>query len=163
MAVADASVAPVAVEGTPEAGIVEDSTVLRAGGPERALAFLTFQVTGIETGTVLDAQLVLTGAGETGGVGGALGALPDVWIDEAGMTYDTAPAYEAPPALAVDGTAVYIDWIEPVTETAIDVTGTVQADGTITFFLAGTSDTPVAIASRESASPPRLIVRVQEP
>ncbi len=161
LAVADASVAPSSLGGTPEAGPVKDSTVLTAGGPEGALVFLTFQVTGVEAGTVVDASLILTGAGEVGGVGGALGALPDVWIDETGMTYETVPAYEAPPALAADGSAAYIEWIEPGTERVIDVTGTVRADGTITFVLTGTSDAPVTVASRESATPPRLMLTVQ--
>lgn len=162
LAVADASVSPARVSGTPAAGMGGDPTVLAAGGPEGSLAFLTFQVAGIEAGTVLDARLVLTGAGQLSGAGGTLGALPGVWIDEAGMTYETAPAYDAPPALAGDETVAYIDWIGPGTETTIDVTGTVREDGTVTFVLAGTPESPIAVASRESAAPPRLVIAIRD-
>ena len=40
----------------------------------------------------------------------------------------------------------------------IDVSGTVSGDGVVTFVLLGTPDVTTAVGSRESQSPPRLVV-----
>lgn len=153
--IADTSVS-VPLEGTPQP--VDPVTILSAGGQQQAVAFLTFDVEGIAAGTVVDAKLVLTGA--SSGPGGTLLVAPGTIVDEVSWNHDTVPVAGLPPALSADGSAATVDWLDPGVETAIDVTGTVGADGTVTFALAGTPDQVVAIASRESGTPPRLVVTV---
>jgi hypothetical protein len=126
------------------------------------VTYLTFQVEGIAAGTVVDASLVLTGAGETAGSSGTITALPGAWVDEWSATTDSAPGPGAP-VLNATGTVPEPVWLTPGIESVIDVTGTVNADGTISFVIAGTPDTIAGIASRESASPPRLVLTVVRP
>jgi hypothetical protein len=158
--IADSSVSPANPDSPQDPALIAQ---LSAGGTDAAIAYLTFSVEGVASGTVLNAQLVLTGSGDAGAVGGTVGALSGVVIDEYALTYNTAPAYEAPAAIAVDGTPAQISWIDPGAEVWLDVTGTVTADSTVTFVLTGTPDAVVAFASRESATPPRLILTVQDP
>ena len=99
-----------------------DAGSLAAGGPDGQVAFITFQVEGIGAGTVVSAQLVLTGTGDSGGATGTIGVLGGVWTDE-GWTYASAPVSGASPAVGST-------WVDPWAETAVDVTGTVGADGT---------------------------------
>lgn len=138
----------------------DQTGMLPAGGAEGAVAFLTFQVEGIGAGTVVSAQLVLTPVGAAAGPGGVVGVEPGYWADEASLTYNTAPVAGNPPALRADGSAATIDWAEPWTEVAIDVTGTVTADGLVTFVITGAPDQPIALASRESGAPARLVITV---
>jgi hypothetical protein len=86
--------------------------------------------------------------------------VPGAIVDESSWNHDTVSVTSLPPALRADGSAASVDWFDPGVETAIDVTGTVAADGTVTFAIAGTPDQVVAIASRESGTPPRLVVTV---
>lgn len=152
---------PAADAGTPTA--LDPSTLaLPIGGAESAVTYLTFQVEGIAAGTVVDASLVLTGAGETAGSSGTITALPGVWVDEWSATTDSAPG-PGVPVLNATGTVPEPVWLTPGVESIIDVTGTVNADGTISFVIAGTPDTIAGIASRESASPPRLVLTVVRP
>ena len=60
----------------------------------------------------------------------------------------------ADPAVALDWTPAYVAWTEPWFEVAVDVTGSVQADGTVTFLLSGAPDVPIDFGSRESGAPP---------
>jgi hypothetical protein len=62
-------------------------------------------------------------------------------------------------ACAADGSAAS-PWLDPWVETAVDVTGSVGADGTITFVVTGTSDATLVLGSRESGAPARLVVTV---
>lgn len=137
---------------------------LSFGGPDGAVAYVTFEVYGIAPGSVVSATLTVTGAGPAGGSGGSLGVLSGVWVDEWGTTWNTRPTGEWA-ALAASGAAVWIPWIEPGVPTTIDVTGTVAADGTITFVFVGDPGSVAAIASRESGAPPVLVVRsvVEQP
>jgi len=128
---------------------------LPAGGDDGALAVLTFPIEGVGAGTVVNAQLVVTGAGESGGEGGQLRAIEGAWFDEASATWN-----DVTNAGGEDGP--WIGRIEPGEETAIDVTGVVSADGTVSFVLEGTPDQAVAIASRESGSPAYLVIIVEE-
>ena len=152
--VADTSVAAAAPE---RAQAPERVGTLAVGGVAGEAAYVTFQVAGVAPGSVLDARLVLTGAGEVGGPGGLLGVLPGVWIDET-ASYLAAPGDPGTPALTVAGAPAVVDWLQPGVETAVDVTGTVAADGTITFALFGSPEALAAFGSRESGTPPRLIV-----
>ncbi len=105
---------------------------------------------------------MLTGAGDSGGTGGTVGVLPGVWVDEAGLTAATAPG-AGQPALTTGGAPVVLDWLAPGTETVLDVSGSVAGDGTLTFVVAGASEATTAIASRESGTPPLLVVTVMDP
>jgi hypothetical protein len=157
--VSDTSVGPAAPDVPQDPALVGSLT---AGGLEGNLTYVTFVVEGVAAGTVIDARLILTNTGEAGAVGGAVGVLPGVYADEWTLTYNTAPAYEAPAALALDGTPAYVAWADPWVEVWIDVTGSVQADGTVTFLLAGVPDAPFTIGSRESGAPARLVVTVSD-
>ncbi|HEY7035345.1 MAG TPA: IPT/TIG domain-containing protein [Thermomicrobiales bacterium] len=154
--VADASVSAPNRDGTPTA---DGASGLAAGGADNAVAFVTFQIEGVAAGSVVSAQLVLTNVGEAGAAGGTIGALADVWADPA-WTYETAPVAGVPPAVAADGSAVVAPWLDPWAETAIDVTGTVAADGTVTFVIFGTSDARLVLGSSGSDAAPRLVVTV---
>ncbi|MEJ7762908.1 MAG: hypothetical protein WKF80_08970, partial [Thermomicrobiales bacterium] len=133
------------------------SPTLGIGGSTASVTYLTFQVAGIAAGTVIDASLVLTGAGDVAGSAGTLAVLPGVWVDEWSASAATTPG---PGATVLSPTGLPIEpvWLTPGLETVVNVSGVVAADGTITFVLAGLWDQPVAIASRESPTPPRLVV-----
>jgi hypothetical protein len=137
----------------------DDAGTLAAGGPDGAVAFITFQVEGIAEGTVVSAQLVLTDTGETGGVAGAIRALDGVWADEGSWTFSNAPVRDGRAAIGADG-SVAAPWLDPWAETVVDVTGSVNGDGTITFVVRGTSDATLWLGSRESAASARLVVTV---
>ncbi len=160
--IADTSVRAVVPEGTPVADAVEPAGTLAAGGPTGAMTYLTFEVTGVAPGTVVDATLVVTGAGATGGQGGPLGALPGVAVDEWGATYANTPAFSGS-ALTAAGVPVDLGWVEPGVQVAVDVTGTVANDGTLTFVLVGTTGAEIAISSREGTAPPLLLLTIADP
>ncbi|MBA2753332.1 MAG: hypothetical protein H0U40_02560 [Chloroflexia bacterium] len=131
--------------------------VLAVGGANAAVTYLTFQVTGIAAGTVVDASLVVTGAGVTAGSAASVAVLPGVWVDEWTASAATAPG-PGTPILSPAGLPIDPIWLAPGVETVIAVTGVVTADGTVTFVLTGYPGQPVAIASRESLTPPRLVI-----
>ncbi len=124
------------------------------GGESGAIAVMTFDIEGIGEGTVVDARLVLTGTGDTGGTGGNINALPGVWVDESSASWNEVAS--------LGGQNVgWVGWIEPGSETAVDVTGSVTADGSVTFVIEGTPDQVVAITSSESGVPPYLVLTVE--
>jgi hypothetical protein len=128
---------------------------LPAGGESGAVAVLTFEVDGIDEGTVVNARLALTGTGDTAGAGGNLTSLPGVWLDESATTWNDV-------ASRGGQYAGWVEWIQPGGETTIDVTGSVTSDGSITFVIEGTTEQVVAIASRESGAPPYLVLTIEE-
>jgi len=131
-------------------------SVLPVGGPDGAVAYLTFQVEGLAPGSLVSARLVLVGAI---GFGGPLsvGALPGVWVDEAGLTSGTAPGGDWP-AIGAGGAQAAATPIWLGSEAVFDVSGTVTADGAVTFVVRGTPDAGQALGSRESGIPARLEV-----
>jgi hypothetical protein len=135
---------------------------LPAGGENGNVAFITFQVEGIAAGSVVDATLVLTGSGATSGPAGTVRVVNGYYVDEANLTYAAAPTVDLPPAVRADGGATTVDWVDPGVELYVDVTGTVSTDGTITFAIAGLAESGVVFGSRESATPPRLVITVLE-
>jgi hypothetical protein len=141
----------------------EGITNLVAGGPDGAVAYLTFDVVGVAPGTVIDARLVLIGSGAAGAGGGSVAVLPGQPIDEWTLTYTGAGAFLPVPAQAIDGSPVLIAWQDPGVESWLDVSGTVTVDGTITFAISGLPDAALMFGSRESATPPRLVLTVQDP
>ena len=138
----------------------EQVGTLPVGGADTAVAYLTFDVAGVAPGTVVDATLVLTGA--VGGAGGPVGAVAGYRTDEASVTYLTAPTQDVPPAGTVDGQVSRVGPVQAGQVVTIDVTATVQADGTVTFVLLG-DEVGYAVSSRESSSPPTLILHVIDP
>jgi hypothetical protein len=151
-AASDTSVAATAPD-APQAP--EQVLALRMGGVDQALTTLTFDVQGVAPGTVVSATLVLTGSGEAGAPGGELRVIPSQWVDEDSATWNQIAAAGAT-------SAGWIDWIEPGVEARVDVTGVVRGDGTVTFVLVGAPDQIATIASRETATPPRLEIVVEE-
>jgi len=155
--VADTSVmatAPSAVQAPEQAG------QLPVGGSVGSVSYLTFEVTGLAAGTVVDARLILIGIGEGAGPGGAIGVLPGLLVDET-APYQAQPVAAAP-AMTASGTVVQADWVQPGAETTVDVTGTVSTNGLVTFVLFGTPEAMPAVGSRESGTPPRLVLTVHD-
>lgn len=150
--IADASVSQSQPD-VPNSG--EVGGVLMAGGSNGAQTVLTFSVEGIGTGTVVSAQLVLTGSGETAGSGGNL-LVGYLGFDEYGVTANQVAA-------AGLGGAGWVDSIAPGGQTVVDVTGIVTADGTVSFVITGTPDGTVGIASRENGALAMLVITVEEP
>jgi hypothetical protein len=138
----------------PDSPQLGDESSLPVGGESGALAVLTFEVDGIDEGTVVNARLVLTGTGDTAGAGGNLTVLPGVWLDESSTTWNEIASLGGQ-------NAGWVDWIQPGGETVIDVTGTVTADGSMTFVIEGTPDQMVAVASSESGAPPYLVLTIE--
>ncbi|MGC4107153.1 MAG: hypothetical protein QM753_12570 [Thermomicrobiales bacterium] len=113
---------------------------------------MTFQISGIADGTVVDATLLITGAGEASGPGGSVLAAPGGAIDPWTVTASGIDA--------LGGWSVaWLDAVSPGVQSSVDVTGVV-ANGTITFILAGT-EAPVSIAGSGIGSGPVLIVIAQ--
>jgi hypothetical protein len=136
----------VTVNGTPS-----DPMLLSVGGADQAVVLLSFDVSGIESGTVVSATLVLTGA--VSGPASTVAVLPGVRIDEASATWDTAQ----------NGMVVgQLGWLTGGTQTTVDVTGYVTSDGVVTFVITGTSDQVAAITSRESGAPAYLVLIIEE-
>jgi hypothetical protein len=138
----------------------ESLGLLATGGPQGAITLISFDVTGIAGGTVLSALLTFQGAGATGAPGGSVGVLYG-YIAPDGLTANDAPSGES--ALNVHGVPAWFDWVEPGGLTAIDVTGSVQGDGAITFVLPGQSDATATMLAIESGVPPQLVLTVAMP
>lgn len=155
--IADTSVrstAPDAIQAPETAGL------LAIGGPEGAVAYLTFDVSSVAApGSVVSATLTVYGAGTTGADGGQLLAAPWSVVDEYATTWNTRPSG---PVAATDtsGGGVWVGWVAGGAPVTLDVSGTVSAAGTVTFVLTGQPDLSNAIASRESPLPPTLTVEV---
>ena len=90
-----------------------------------------------------------------GAPGGELRVIPGAWVDESSATWNQV-------AVAGAANAGWIDWIEPGMEARVDITSVVRGDGTITFVLVGAPDQIATIGSRESATPPRLEIVIEE-
>ncbi|MGC4189655.1 MAG: SH3 domain-containing protein [Thermomicrobiales bacterium] len=149
---ADASVSS-AQPDTPNAG--EVGGILTAGGPDGAQTVLTFSVEGIGAGTVVSAQLVLTGSGDASGSGGTLLVGYGTWFDEYGVTANQIAGSGL-------GSGGWVDAISPGATTVVDVTGIVTGDGTISFVITGTPDAAVGIGSKETGAPAYLELTIED-
>lgn len=155
-AVADTSVA----WATPDAAQpVEALGSLTVGGENGSVTYVGFDVSGIGSGTVTSAQLVLTATGD-GGTGGALGAISGYIVDENG-TAQSLPADGIAAAFGSDGNPAIVGSGAPGQQIVIDVTLSVQVDGQYTFVLAGADGAQLQISSREGSAPPQLIITTQ--
>lgn len=138
----------------------ESEPLLALGGPQGAVSLISFDVTGIGDGTVLGALLSFTGAGETGAPGGSVAVIYDYIVPE-DVTANGVPGGDS--ALNVHGVPSWFEAVEPGGVTAVDVTGSVFADGAITFVLPGQPETSGSIYSSESGVIPRLVLTVALP
>ena len=155
-AVADTSVA----WSTPDAPQSGDSiTTLSAGGADGDVAYISFNVTSVGTGTVISASLVLTDAGD-GGSAGPVGMIPGYVVDENGAA-NTLPFEGINAAYGSDGSVATVGAIGPGQQAVIDITLSVQADGQYTFVIPGDAASELRISSREGSAPPILILTVQ--
>jgi hypothetical protein len=156
-AVADTTVFS-AAPGSPQSP--ESVNFLAIGGGNGAVALMSFDVTGVGDGTVLGARLTFYGAGAEGAPGGSVGVIYD-FVAWDGMTANGTPDGES--ALNVHGVPSWFERVEPSGLTAVDVTGSVGGDGSITFALPGQSEQTGSIYAIESGTPPQLILTVALP
>jgi hypothetical protein len=138
----------------------ESAGLLAIGGPEGAVTLASFDVTGIGEGSVLSALLTFTGAGTAGAPGGSVGVIYDYVVPD-GLTANEVP--DGGSALNVHGVPSWFEAVEPDGLSAIDVTGSVFGDGTITFVMPGQPDATGTIYSMESGVPPQLVLTVAQP
>jgi len=138
----------------------ESAPLLAIGGPQGAVALISFDVSGIGEGTVLSALLTFTGAGDAGAPGGSVGVIYD-YVARDGLTANEVP--DGGSALNVHGVPSWFEAVEPGGLTAVDVTGSVSGDGKITFVMPGQPDATGSIYSTESGVSPQLILTVAQP
>jgi len=138
----------------------ESAGLLAIGGPQGAVALISFDVSGIGEGEVLSALLTFTGAGESGAPGGSVGVIYD-YVARDGLTANDVP--DGGSALNVHGVPSWFEAVEPGGLTAVDVTGSVSADGKITFVLPGQPEATGLIDAIESGIPPQLVLTVSQP
>jgi hypothetical protein len=138
----------------------ESAALLAIGGPQGAVALISFDVTGIGEGAVLSALLTFTGAGEAGAPGGSVGVIYDYVVSD-GLTANEVP--DGGSALNVHGVPSWFEAVEPGGLTAVDVTGSVFGDGAITFVMPGQPETTGSIYSVESGVLPQLVLTVAQP
>ena len=138
----------------------ESAGLLAIGGPQGAVTLISFDVAGIGEGTVLSALLTFTGAGAVGAPGGSVGVIYD-YIAPDGVTANDVP--DGGSALNVHGVPSWFEAVEPGGLSAVDVTGSVSGDGTITFVLPGQPEAAGSIHAMESGIPPQLILTVSQP
>lgn len=135
----------------------ESVNFLAIGGPQGAVSLISFEVAGVEGGTVLGARLTFYGAGETGAPGGSVGVIYD-WVVPDGVTANGVPDSET--AYNFQGAPSWFERVEPNGMTAADVSGSVSGDGVITFVLPGQPEEMGSLYSLESGVPPQLILTV---
>lgn len=138
----------------------ESIASLALGGPQDAVALISFSVEGLGDAMVLGARLSFQGAGIDGGPGGSVGVIYD-YVTVDGATANDIPSYES--ALNVHGAPAWFERVEPAGITQVDVTGSISGDGTLTFVLPGQPEQAAAIYSLESGVPPQLILTVGVP
>jgi hypothetical protein len=124
------------------------------------VTYISFAVGDIGAGTVTEAHLVVTGT-DGGGPGGTVGVISGYVVDEAG-TGNSLPTQNINAAVTRDGGASTIGTVAPGEVIWIDVTGSIQADGQYTFVITGDAAQVLALSSREGASPPRLVLTIQD-
>ena len=138
----------------------ESAGLLAIGGAEGAVTLISFDVTGIGEGTILSALLTFTGAGTAGAPGGSVGVIYDYVVPD-GLTANSVP--DGGSALNVHGVPSWFEAVEPNGLSAVDVTGSVSGDGTITFVLPGQPEATGSIYAMESGIPPQLVLTVTQP
>jgi IPT/TIG domain-containing protein len=157
VAVADTSVSLANPDQPQPAEVI---AALQAGGPDSAVAYVSFNVADVGAGTVTEAYLVVTGT-SGGGPGGTVAVVPGYLVDEAG-TYNALPTQGLSAAVTANGSASTIGPVGPGEAVWVDVTGSVQADGQYTFVIVGDPAQILELSSREGGSPPKLVLTIQD-
>lgn len=130
-------------------------TVLAAGGPNQYVAGLTFDVSNVGNGTIINATLILTGAGSSSGPIGEVRVVPGYSVDPWSTT--------AADLLRLDGlSAGYIGSALPGEQSPIDLAGLITSEGTFTIMLPGDPATAATLLSQESGVPPMLVLTLEE-
>ena len=83
----------------------EVGAALQAGGPDSAVAYISFNVADIGAGTVAEAYMVVSGT-TGGGPGGTVSVVPGYLVDEAG-TYNTLPMLNLGAAITAERFGVH--------------------------------------------------------
>jgi hypothetical protein len=138
----------------------ESIASLALGGPQDAVALISFSVEGLGDAVVLGARLSFQGAGLDGAPGGSVGVIYD-YVTVDGATANDIPSYES--ALNVHGAPAWFERVEPAGITQVDVTGSISGNGTLTFVLPGQREQAAAIYSLESGVTPQLLLTVGVP
>lgn len=138
----------------------ESIASLAMGGPQDAVALISFSIEGLGDAVVLGARLSFQGAGMDGAPGGSVGVIYD-YVTADGTTANDVPSYES--ALNVHGAPAWFERVEPAGITQVDVTGSIYGDGALTFVLPGQREQAAAIYSLESGVAPQLILTVGVP
>jgi hypothetical protein len=117
-------------------------------GSQVVTSYLRFVVSGL-TKPVASAKLRLRVTDP--GLGGSVYAVTDVTWTETGITYASAPAL-AGGALSTAGSVASGQDVE------LDLGSTITGNGTYTVAIAGGGSDPVFYGSRESGTPPQLVL-----
>jgi hypothetical protein len=143
----------------PRAGQTPESAALLAfGGPQSAVALISFDVSGIGDATVVSALLTFTGANSARG--GPVDVIYGYTVSD-GISANDVPSAEA--ALDFHGTPSWFDRVEQDGITSVDVTGAVQRDGAVTFVLPGQPEEQGLIYAMESGNSPTLSLTLAQP
>lgn len=123
---------------------------LRVDGSPIVTTYLTFSLAGL-SGTVERATLRVF-ANSNSSSGHDVGTVPDTSWGETTITYANAPAYNG--VVGSSGAFASGQYVD------VDVTSAVSGNGAISFALTGPGSTGISYASRESSSPPELVLEV---
>jgi hypothetical protein len=128
------------------------STILYTDGSPIFRSYLRFDLSGLAGQVVTKATLRIFAAtsGSPGETIEVHGSSDTTWT-ETGITYANAPSFGA----AVDsaGSIAGGSWI------SLDVTSLVSGDGPLTLVVDSQGDTRIRFASRETTTPPQLVVQ----
>jgi len=126
------------------------STQLRVDGSPVLNAYLRFNVQNV-TGTIVGATLRVY-ANSSSSTGHDVRPVADNTWNEATVNFNNAPTFGA--AAGSSGAFTSGQYIE------VDVTALVTGNGTINLAMTGPGGTAISYASRESTTPPQLVVEV---
>jgi hypothetical protein len=145
----------------PDDAATEQIGVVQAGGNDGATTFITFNVEGVGSGTIVDVRLVLSGSGEIGGYD-PVSIVPGLWVDEVSATYTDLPTSGLTPATDSNWSPVFVPPVAGGDHARVDITTSITGDGVVTVVITGNPDTVAGFLSRESGNPPRLEITVQD-
>jgi parallel beta-helix repeat protein len=126
------------------------STQLRIDGSPVLRAYLRFTVQGV-VGNVTSAKLRIY-ANSASSTGHEVHGVADITWGETAINFTDAPAFGG--SVGASGAFAAGGYVE------VDVTSLISGNGTYSLALIGPGSTAVSYASRESATPPELVVNV---
>ncbi len=127
-------------------------TLLAIGGEKSYTTALTFDIAGVDGGTITSAVLVVNGLRD--GRGGEIDLVTGYRVDPWGSTWNGLSASGAYPA-------GWLDWITAGGQATADLTGWIPKEGTVTLLMSGSASQTAGIASQESGSGPVLVLTVE--